>query len=152
MPQATLEAPHKALGEAEDLVGDAAGVHHIGGKDKQGHRDNGVVGVKGFQRLLGHHLHGFAGHHEIEDAGHHQPHGDGHAQDEHQDKDNQKNDQCQAHACSSLAASSMASCTSERLRLSISSTSCLEASPANTRKSWYRSTRAYSMMMAMKGI
>ena len=45
MGQPAPEPPHQPVAEVEDLFGDLALVHHVGGKQKQRHRDEGVVGV-----------------------------------------------------------------------------------------------------------
>ena len=106
--QTAGEAAHQALAHAEHILVDLAGVHHVGGKDKQGHGDDGGVGEDGLDGLLGHQMQLalLAGDHadkavsvhqavgeEVHGTGGDHARGDGHPQHEHQDEADEEYDQ-----------------------------------------------------------
>jgi hypothetical protein len=86
MAEAAAHLAHHGMGEVVDHVADLARVHHLGGEDKERHRNDDEGRVEVREHLLRHDRRVDARGHEIEDRGGQHSQGNRDAQDENSGK------------------------------------------------------------------
>ena len=113
MPEPTAQAPDEDEAEAQQPIGEAAGVHQVGREDEQGHREQHVAAVEAVQDLLGRGARVEPGDEQVEDGGadHREADGQSERRERHQHDDAERERRDAHHATRSSLTVSVAAGT-----------------------------------------